>query len=85
LQQNNQIDEDRFKFTYHIPVDYLQPIEKRQQLELRLDELLQATLNYDVPPDNNASERAMRTFKVKQKVSGLFRSTNAAGAFAVIH
>jgi transposase len=93
-----------------LEVDYLQPIEKRKNLELRLDELLQHRLDpkheklipfqnrltqyrqhlfrflyqYDVPPDNNASERAVRTFKVKQKVSGLFRSTNGAMAFAVI-
>jgi transposase len=92
------------------PVKYLCPIEKREQLEVRLDKLLQEPVNekhdklltfqnrmkkyrqylfpflyhYDVPPDNNASERAVRTFKVKQKVSGLFRSVDGAKAFAVI-
>jgi inorganic triphosphatase YgiF len=93
-----------------LPEDYLQPVEKRKQLEQRFDELLQQPLDpkhkklitfqnrlteyrqhlfrflysYNVPPDNNASERAVRTFKVKQKVSGLFRSTNGATAFAII-
>ncbi|MDR1223958.1 MAG: transposase [Tannerella sp.] len=33
---------------------------------------------------NNVSERAVKTFKVKQKVSGLFRSTEGAKAYAVI-
>ena len=37
-----------------------------------------------VPPDNNGSERAIRTVKVKTKVSGLFRTLNGANRFAII-
>jgi len=38
----------------------------------------------NVPPDNNASERAIRNIKVKQKISGQFRSMKGAKNFAII-
>lgn len=38
----------------------------------------------EVPPDNNASERAIRNVKVKQKVSGQFKVAKAAQNFAKI-
>lgn len=42
-------------------------------------------LNYpDVPPDNNGSERAIRNVKVKQKISGQFKSMNGAMNFATL-
>ena len=37
-----------------------------------------------VPPDNNASERAIRNVKVKQKISGQFKIPQAAQNFAKI-
>jgi hypothetical protein len=37
-----------------------------------------------VPPDNNGAERAIRNFKTKLKISGLFRSDEGAERFAVI-
>jgi transposase len=42
-------------------------------------------LNYpDVPPDNNGSERAIRNIKVKQKISGQFKSMAGAVNFATL-
>ena len=38
----------------------------------------------DVPPDNNASERAVRNMKVKLKISGHFKSFKGAQYFVVI-
>ncbi|OYU92743.1 MAG: transposase [Bacteroidetes bacterium B1(2017)] len=38
----------------------------------------------DVPPDNNGSERAIRNIKVKQKISGQFKSFGGAMNFAIL-
>lgn len=38
-----------------------------------------------IPPDNNASERGIRKLKVKQKISGTFRSDSGADDFFAIH
>ena len=38
----------------------------------------------EVPLDNDASERAIRNVKVKQKISGQFKTSKAAQNFAII-
>lgn len=41
--------------------------------------------NPAIPPDNNASERGIRKLKIKQKISGTFRSDHGADAFMTLH
>jgi len=48
------------------------------------DHLFNFLLNKDIPPDNNGSERAIRNFKVKQKISGFFKSVEGANIYATI-
>lgn len=40
--------------------------------------ILPCLYNLEIPPDNNASERAIRNIKVKQKISGQFKSGQKA-------
>jgi transposase len=45
------------------------------------DSIFRFLSNPDIPYDNNASERAIRVVKIKQKVSGCFRSDKGADAY----
>ena len=48
------------------------------------DKIFTFLLDKNIPPDNNGSERAIRNIKVKQKVSGQFKSLNGAKNYANI-
>ncbi len=41
--------------------------------------------NPAIPSNNNGSERGIRKLKIKQKISGTFRSDNGADAFMILH
>jgi transposase-like protein len=50
----------------------------------RHDDYLRFTTNWDIPPDNNGSERDIRMIKLRQKVSGCLRSPTGAQQFCAI-
>lgn len=58
------------------------PFQKR--LKKRRDQIFNFLFYPDVPYDNNGSERAIRNIKVKQKVSGSFRSERGSEIFAIL-
>lgn len=62
--------------------------QESRKLQKRLvkhrDKLLHFMNSPDIPPDNNGSERAIRNAKVKQKVSGGFRSEDGAKYHATL-
>lgn len=69
-----------------------EPIKKKHTIALSLQNRLVKhrqhifTFLYyhEVPPDNNGSERAIRNVKVKQKISGQFKSFKGALNFAIL-
>lgn len=58
------------------------PFQKR--LRKRRHQVFNFLYYPDVPYDNNGSERAIRNIKVKQKVSGSFRSERGSEIFAIL-
>lgn len=59
-------------------------ISFHKRMNKEQEQLLTFLNYYDVPADNNGSERAIRNVKVKQKISGAFRTIKNAQQFAII-
>lgn len=62
--------------------------KKSQTLQKKLlakrEAILYFLMQSNVSPDNNGSERAIRNIKVKQKISGQFKTIQNANIFAVL-
>ncbi|MDA3928463.1 MAG: IS66 family transposase [Prolixibacteraceae bacterium] len=80
-QIENRLD---YLINYGLPDKKEELVRFQNRLKKYRDYILTFLYRPEVPPDNNASERAIRNVKVKQKVSGQFRSTNGAFRFAVL-
>ena len=73
-----------FLINYHLPDDKKEAITFQKRLKKYREYLLTFLYRPEVPPDNNASERAIRNVKIKQKISGQFRSPDGAASFAIL-
>lgn len=73
-----------FLLNYKLPPDKKELLSFQKRMIKYRPYIFTFLYRYEVPFDNNASERAIRNIKVKQKVSGQFRSENGASCFAVL-
>lgn len=84
-KQVQQMQAEKFRL---LQITTQQKDKKLMALIKRLRKYDQYILTFliimEVPPDNNASEQAIRNVKVKLKVSGLFRSNDGASQYAII-
>lgn len=67
-----------------LPKEHKELISFRKRMVKYKDYLFTFLYHPKVPPDNNASERAIRNIKVKQKISGQFKSEKGADTFAML-
>lgn len=56
----------------------------QKKLKKNIESIFLFLFHPNIPPDNNGSERAIRNIKVKQKVSGFFKSVQGAKNYVVI-
>ncbi|HXL58373.1 MAG TPA: IS66 family transposase [Chitinophagaceae bacterium] len=55
-----------------------------ERFQRHKEEMVRFVKDFSIPFDNNIAEQAIRMMKVKQKISGCFRSKSGAQCFAII-
>lgn len=77
---------ERLNQSLDYPINELHTKSKTLQKKMiaKQDCILYFLLQSNVSPDNNGSERAIRNIKVKQKISGQFKTLQSANIFAII-
>lgn len=78
------IEKFQLLLAQEIPIQHKELVTFQKRLIRYQNFVFTFLYNQKVPPDNNASERAIRNIKVKQKVSGQFGSIEGAFRFAVL-
>ena len=81
LQIEKRLD---FLISLNLSKDKKELVRFQKRLHKYRQYLFTFLYRQEVPPDNNASERAIRNIKIKQKVSTQFRSPEGAARFAIL-
>lgn len=81
-----EIIQNRLRKLLDYPIDdkYKELVTFQKRMKKYEDYIFTFLYHPKVPPDNNASERAIRNIKVKQKISGQFKSPTGGYNFAVL-
>jgi len=69
---------------YRLDGNLKELVSFRKRMLKYKDHILTFLYHPKVPPDNNGSERAIRNVKVKQKISGQFKSWKGVENFLVL-
>ncbi len=69
---------------YPIKEQHIKSKKLQKKLLAKKECILYFLLQSNVSPDNNGSERAIRNIKVKQKISGQFKTLESANVFAIL-
>lgn len=76
----------RLKFLLDYPIDkeFKELLTFQKRMKKYEDFIFTFLFHQKVPPDNNGSERAIRNTKVKQKISGQFKSEEGGKNFVIL-